>query len=171
MGLYSILNSSWRLPSPGGVGDNSLVSVFDYIFFCVDIVTSWKQIRVFPNVKPWMTPKVKSRNSAFRTGDTNAYSAVRSDLKKGMRGYQGENVGELALEVAWEWGRARVKWECFIFKVNEEIGRMEFGEEGVAPIVHWPAIPPWILPVPEIDLSVLSYERTVTFGGIVKERL
>ena len=80
-------------------------------------------------------------------------------------------MGELALEGAWEWGGARVKRECFIFKVNEEMGRMEFGEEGVAPIVHWPAIPPWILPVPEIDLSVLAYERTATFGGIVRERL
>ena len=64
-----------------------------------------------------------------------------------------------------------MKRECFIFKVNEEMGRMEFGEEGVAPIVHWPAIPPWVLPVPEIDLSVLAYERTATFGGIVRERL
>ena len=42
---------------------------------------------------------------------------------------------------------------------------------GWPPVVHWPTIPPWILPVPEIDLSVLAYERTATFGGIVKERL
>jgi hypothetical protein len=51
------------------------------------------------------------------------------------------------------------------------MGRMEFGEEGLAPVVHWPTISPWILPVPEIDISVLAHERTATFGGIVKERL
>ena len=68
-------------------------------------------------------------------------------------------------------GRSKSESECFILKVNKEMGRMGFGEEGVAPIVHWPAIPPWILPVPEIDLSVLAYERAATFGGIVRERL
>ena len=31
----------------------------------------------------------------------------------------------------------KVKRECFIFKANEEMVRKEFGEEGVAPIVHW----------------------------------
>ena len=33
-----------------------------------------------------------------------------------LRGHRGENVGHLALEGAWEWGGARVKRECFIFK-------------------------------------------------------
>lgn len=35
--------------------DEYTPTVLDYINFCVDYTTSWKQIRVFPNRKPWMT--------------------------------------------------------------------------------------------------------------------
>ncbi|XP_051793955.1 uncharacterized protein LOC127530662 [Acanthochromis polyacanthus] len=64
-------------------------SVLYYIKNCIDNVTVNKTIRVYPNRKPWMTQKVqqllKNRNTAFRSGDSDLYSAARADLKKGIR--------------------------------------------------------------------------------------
>ncbi|KAK7877732.1 hypothetical protein WMY93_030546 [Mugilogobius chulae] len=39
--------------------DNYTSSVLDYICFCVDNVTYWKQFSVFPNRQPWMTSRVQ----------------------------------------------------------------------------------------------------------------
>ncbi|KAJ8358140.1 hypothetical protein AAFF_G00030120 [Aldrovandia affinis] len=56
---------------------------------CVDNVTVDKQIRVYPNQKPWMSKEVrtllKDRNTAFRSGDRALYSAARANLKRGIR--------------------------------------------------------------------------------------
>ena len=64
------------------------VSVLDYINFCVDTVTSPKQVYVAPNQKPWMTAKLKSlinaRGIVYRSGDTEAYSAARAALRRGI---------------------------------------------------------------------------------------
>lgn len=44
---------------------------------------------MFPNSKPWMTKNVKfllkARNSAFRSGNMQQYSAARAKLKKGIK--------------------------------------------------------------------------------------
>lgn len=43
------------------------------------------------------------------------------------------------------------------------------------PTVHWPVVPPWILPTPEIDLTIFeavkSSKRTAACSDIVGERL
>lgn len=92
--LDSFSSTNWDIFSgPGVLIRRSLniftVSVLDYINFCVDIVTSWKQIRIYPNVKPWMTPKVQSllraQNAAYRTGDFNAYTAAGAELRNAIR--------------------------------------------------------------------------------------
>ncbi|XP_013882724.1 uncharacterized protein LOC106531401, partial [Austrofundulus limnaeus] len=60
-------------------------SVLCYIKNCIDTVTVDKRIRVFPNRKPWMTQEVqrllKTRNTAFRSGDRTVYSTARVNLK------------------------------------------------------------------------------------------
>ncbi|KAK0148638.1 hypothetical protein N1851_011033 [Merluccius polli] len=68
--------------------DEFTVSVLDYINFCGDTVTSSKQVRVAPNQKPWMTAKLKAlinaRDIVYRSGDTEAYSAARAALRRGI---------------------------------------------------------------------------------------
>ncbi|CAG5867200.1 unnamed protein product, partial [Menidia menidia] len=69
--------------------DNYTTSVLDYICFCLDNVTTWKQSRVYPNTPPWMTHGVqqllRARNSAFRSGDHEAYSRARTALRRGIK--------------------------------------------------------------------------------------
>ena len=69
--------------------DNYTTSVLDYICFCVDNVTTWRQSRVYPNTPPWMTHGVqqllRARNSAFRSGDQEAYSRARTALRRGIK--------------------------------------------------------------------------------------
>lgn len=68
--------------------DNYTSTVLEYICFCVDNVTSWRQHRVFPNTPPWMTHGVqqliRARNSAFRSGDQEVYSRARAALRRGI---------------------------------------------------------------------------------------
>lgn len=68
--------------------DEYTTTVMDYITFCVDSVTSWRQIRIFPNQKPWFTPEIrlliKARDAAYRSGDSSAYSTARAALRKGI---------------------------------------------------------------------------------------
>ncbi len=64
-------------------------TVLFYIKTCTDNVTVDKQIRVFNNRKPWMTVEVRSllraRDSAFKAGDQDAYTAARANLKRGIK--------------------------------------------------------------------------------------
>uniref|UniRef100_A0A3P9IGT3 Reverse transcriptase domain-containing protein n=1 Tax=Oryzias latipes TaxID=8090 RepID=A0A3P9IGT3_ORYLA len=64
-------------------------SVLCYIKNCIDTVTVDKQIRVYPNRKPWMNREVqqllRERNTAFRSGDRVLYSSTRANLKRGIR--------------------------------------------------------------------------------------
>lgn len=63
-------------------------SVLDYINECVEGVTTHKTVKLFPNQKPWMNKEVrfllKARDAAFRSGDQEAYSSARSNLRKGI---------------------------------------------------------------------------------------
>ena len=51
-------------------------------------ITTTKQIRVFPNNKPWMNRGVrlllKTRNTAFHSGDVQRYKTARANLKRGI---------------------------------------------------------------------------------------
>ena len=64
-------------------------SVLDFINTNINSVTTLKQITTFPNQKPWMNREVrlllKARDIAFRSGDTQAYSSSRADLKRGIK--------------------------------------------------------------------------------------
>ncbi|KAK0148357.1 NLR family CARD domain-containing protein 3 [Merluccius polli] len=64
-------------------------TVLDYIKFCIGNVTVDKNIRVFPNQKPWLTSQVrtllKARDAAFRSGDEALYRTSRADLKRSIK--------------------------------------------------------------------------------------
>ncbi|KAI4894227.1 hypothetical protein NFI96_006080 [Prochilodus magdalenae] len=63
-------------------------SVLEHINSCVDRVTSHRTIITFPNQKPWMNREVrlllKARDAAFRSGDREAYSSARANLRRGI---------------------------------------------------------------------------------------
>ena len=91
-----------------------------------------------------------------------------------IRGYPGENPAKLVVEDAWEWGGAKGKKESFIYKMNKEMEKLELGVMGMARIVLWPVVPPWLLPTPEIDLSLLEAIKTrdsISCSDMVKGRL
>lgn len=71
----------------------------------------------------------------------------------------------LALEKAWKWAGAKVKMKCLIFEINKEMERMELDRRRGLPLVHWPAISPWILPPSEIDARK-SHDSTAAYGEI-----
>ncbi|KAK3507242.1 hypothetical protein QTP70_012141 [Hemibagrus guttatus] len=54
----------------------------------MDQVTTQKPIILFPNQKPWMDREVRLllivRNTAFRSGDREAYSVARANLRRGI---------------------------------------------------------------------------------------
>ncbi|KAM8863327.1 uncharacterized protein AB9W97_018228 [Spinachia spinachia] len=63
--------------------------VLDFINTNINSVTTLKQIATFPNQNPWMNREVrlllKARDIAFRSGDTQAYSSSRAQLKRGIK--------------------------------------------------------------------------------------
>ncbi|KAI4903872.1 hypothetical protein NFI96_022133, partial [Prochilodus magdalenae] len=63
-------------------------SVLKHINSCVDRVTTHKTIKIFPNQKPWMNREVrlllKARDSAYRSGDQEAYNLARANLRRGI---------------------------------------------------------------------------------------
>ena len=63
-------------------------TVLFYITACVDTVTVNKQVKVFPNQKPWINNTVqtlfKARDTAYRSGDTVRYSSASPDLKRAI---------------------------------------------------------------------------------------
>ncbi|KAK1786835.1 hypothetical protein P4O66_017219, partial [Electrophorus voltai] len=64
-------------------------SVTGYISKCIDDVTVSKTITTHPNQKPWMTAEVRmllrTRDSAFRTGDREALRKTRAKLSHAIR--------------------------------------------------------------------------------------
>lgn len=58
----------------------------DYIRFCMGNVTVDKNIRVFPNQKPWMNSQVRTLlracDAAFRSGNRALYNIACADLKE-----------------------------------------------------------------------------------------
>ncbi|MGL5293141.1 MAG: hypothetical protein ACRC9V_05160 [Aeromonas sp.] len=77
--------------------DSYTSSVLDYINTTIDSVTTQKQITIYPNQKPWMNKEVrlllKARNTAFRSGDAQAYSTSEEGHQKGQALLQVEARG------------------------------------------------------------------------------
>ena len=80
--------------------DSYASSVLDCINTNIDSVTTLKRITTFPNQKPWMNKEVrlllKARDTAFRSGDAQAYSSSRADLKRGIK--QAKHCHKLRIE-------------------------------------------------------------------------
>uniref|UniRef100_A0A670JPL4 Reverse transcriptase domain-containing protein n=1 Tax=Podarcis muralis TaxID=64176 RepID=A0A670JPL4_PODMU len=81
-------STEWSLFVENNV-DTYASTVLFYVKSCIDVVTTTKQIRVFPNNKPWLNRDVylllKARNAAFHSGDAQQYREARAKLKKGIR--------------------------------------------------------------------------------------
>ncbi|PIK45538.1 hypothetical protein BSL78_17609 [Apostichopus japonicus] len=61
-------------------------TISDYISFYVENTIPSKQVKIFPNNKPWITKRVKviinKKKGLFKKGDTNALKEVQKELKK-----------------------------------------------------------------------------------------
>ncbi len=64
-------------------------SVLSYISFCIDNVTTRKQVKKFPNQNPWFNATVRAllqaRDSALRAGDREDYRKAIADLNRGIK--------------------------------------------------------------------------------------
>ncbi|TWW65003.1 putative RNA-directed DNA polymerase from transposon BS [Takifugu flavidus] len=69
--------------------DNFTSTVLDHITTTIDSITTTKRITTYPNQKPWMNKEVrlllKARNTAFRSGEAQAYSTARANLRRGIK--------------------------------------------------------------------------------------
>ncbi|TWW59001.1 hypothetical protein D4764_06G0005310 [Takifugu flavidus] len=69
--------------------DNFTSTVLDHITTTIDSITTTKRITTYPNRKPWMNKEVwlllKARNTAFRSGEAQAYSTARANLRRGIK--------------------------------------------------------------------------------------
>ncbi|KAI3362790.1 hypothetical protein L3Q82_001844 [Scortum barcoo] len=76
-------NTDWNMFTHTDL-DQYASSVLDHISTTIDSVTTQKQITMYPNQKPWMNRDVrlllKARNTAFRSGDAQAYSTAQPGL-------------------------------------------------------------------------------------------
>ncbi len=65
-------DTRWNLFERSDI-EHHTTTVLSYITFCTDTVTSKKQIKVFPNQKPWFNNTVRqllrSRGAVLRSGD------------------------------------------------------------------------------------------------------
>ncbi|KAL0186167.1 hypothetical protein M9458_017837 [Cirrhinus mrigala] len=118
--------SGGRLHTPGQVSTHGLEyvcyhtnidsytsSVLDYINTTIDSVTTQKQITIYPNQKPWMNKEVrlllKAHNTAFRSGDAQAYSTSRANLKRGIK--KAKHCYKLKLEEHFSNSDPRRMWQ------------------------------------------------------------
>ncbi|KAK0136664.1 hypothetical protein N1851_027167 [Merluccius polli] len=69
--------------------DSYASSILDFVNTNINSVTTLKQITTFPSQKPWMNREVhlllKACDTTFRSGDAQAYSLSRANLKRGIR--------------------------------------------------------------------------------------
>ncbi|KAI3368350.1 hypothetical protein L3Q82_008055 [Scortum barcoo] len=91
-------NTDWNMFTHTDL-DQYASSVLDHISTTIDSVTTQKQITMYPNQKPWMNRDVrlllKARNTAFRSGDAQAYSTARAELKRGIKKAKHRYKGKL----------------------------------------------------------------------------
>ncbi|KAI5617008.1 gastrula zinc finger protein XlCGF28.1-like, partial [Silurus asotus] len=88
-------------------------SVLDYISSTTNGVTTQKQIITYPNQKPWMNKEVrlllKARTTAFRSGDAQAYSTSRANLKRGIK--EAKHCYKLKIEEHFSNSDPRRMWQ------------------------------------------------------------
>ncbi|KAL0195028.1 hypothetical protein M9458_008600 [Cirrhinus mrigala] len=93
--------------------DSYTSSVLDYINTTIDSVTTQKQITIYPNQKPWMNKEVrillKACNTAFRSGNAQAYSTSRANLKRGIK--KAKHCYKLKLEEHFSNSDPRHMWQ------------------------------------------------------------
>ena len=69
----------------------------------------------------------------------------------------------------------RGKEERVIFvvvNISKTVEKLVLGEAGLALHVYWAIIPPWIMPIPEIDFSILEnikHLESSVYPGLVNE--
>lgn len=88
-------NTDWRVFATEATHDShtDIDSYAPFVLDCINSninsVTTLKQITTFPNQKPWMSSEVrlllKARDIAFRSGDAQAYSSSKANLKRGIK--------------------------------------------------------------------------------------
>lgn len=80
---------------PGLPRRHQYLHVLDHIKSFVDNVITHKRIRIFPDQKHWMNSAVhillKAQDTAFKSGDVEAYSTGRTNLKRGIRSAKHEH--------------------------------------------------------------------------------
>lgn len=69
--------------------DGAVDCVTDYINFCKDVVGPVREVRCFPNNKPWITGSIKhllnQKKAALKAGDRERMRVAQRDLKKVLR--------------------------------------------------------------------------------------
>lgn len=61
-----------------------------------------------------------------------------------------------------------------MFNIRKKIEELGLKEEGVAPQVYWSVVPPWLMSIPEIDLSIMDnikHHEGTEYPNMVKRRL
>ena len=80
--------TQWDLFANQDITDYTSTVMF-YIRNCINNVTIDRDVRCYPNSKPWMTSAVRKllreRNSAFGSGNDELYSTARSKLKRAIK--------------------------------------------------------------------------------------
>ena len=93
--------------------DTYTSAVMSYINTCIDNVTSVKRLKIFTYQKPWMNAEVrllqKVCDTAFRSGDAEAYSSARAVLKKGIR--KAQHAYKLSVEEHFHNSDPRCMWK------------------------------------------------------------
>lgn len=81
-------NTSWELFEESDIEFHT-TSVLSYINFCMDTVITKKEVKTFPNQKPWFNTHIRTllraRDSALRANDREAYRRARADLNRGIK--------------------------------------------------------------------------------------
>lgn len=83
------------------------------VTFCEDLVIPKKEIRIYPNNKPWVTKSVKNiiiqRHICFNQGDVTQYKVLQKQVKKELKlarlNYKDK------VEYMFSTGNSRSAWE------------------------------------------------------------
>ena len=87
--------------------------VTSYVSFCEESCISTRQVRVWPNNKPWFSGalkvRVKAKEEAHRSGDKTAYQYAKRDLEKAIRAAKWQYRQKL--EAQFQSGSSRTVWQ------------------------------------------------------------
>ena len=78
--------TDWGALMEGSTLDEQVDVVTSYITFCTDMLIPTKQVRSYPNNKPWVTKEVgdilQQRRLAFQSGDKEEVKRLRKDMRR-----------------------------------------------------------------------------------------